>query len=664
MTWLTPWTGAILAAAVIPPLILLYILKLRRKTQPIASTLLWKKAIEDLRANAPFQKLRRSLLLLLQLIALSLLALAVMQPQLQAGKPKRGKTVFLIDNSASMTASDGPEGITRLVEAKRLARQRVESLYAGGLFSRSPGETMIVAFSDRAEILCRFTNSKQQLLNAIDAIEPTHGESRIAEALKLARAYTTNVDPDNPDRPIGEPAALELFSDGRIADLSDQVLRGEVMSYQPLGSPKADNVAIAAISVERPYDRPTAVQVFVALLNFNPEPAKCSLQLAVNGDVLVGGLEDIDIPATEIDPSTNQPVPGRNNIVFAPFEQPRDAVIEVRNLRPDDLAADNVARLVIPPARQLKVALVASKGFILKLALEGLTALRGFDLLSAEQFQQFAAQDELGQYDVIVLDNYAPSSLPPGRYLSFGATPPLEGLNDYGVKDQLQSFLDTRDEHPLLRFVNLGDVLFEHARLIQPADDVVVLAEASSGSPAIIEVRRGGLAMIHLTFDLLDSTFPTHRGFPTFIFNAIDYLGHLGEALTVQGLAPGQAVTARLPAAATNVSLVTPDDRTHTIAATDPTQVSWGPIRVSGLHLLKWSMPDASDPQVRPFAVNLFSQTEGDIAPRTRIELSQDKVEGRLGDDSAYTSLWPWAIGVCLTVLMLEWWVYHRKTFI
>ncbi len=209
MNWISIPTGLLLAAAVIPPLVLLYFLKLRRRSQPIACTLLWKRSVEDLRANAPFQRLRRSLLLFLQLLVLALLVLAIMQPQIQAGRRAGGKTVLLLDNSASMTATDVGDGRTRLQEAKRRATNRIEELYGRGLFTQSAGETMVIAFSDRAEVYAPFTDSKPQLLAAINRIRPTHGRSQIAEALALARAYMTNVDPDS-DRPIGDPATLEL----------------------------------------------------------------------------------------------------------------------------------------------------------------------------------------------------------------------------------------------------------------------------------------------------------------------------------------------------------------------------------------------------------------------------------------------------------------------
>ena len=70
MTWLTPWLAAGAAAVAIPSLVILYFLKLRRKTVEVSTTLLWKKAIQDLQANAPFQRLRKNILLLLQLIVI------------------------------------------------------------------------------------------------------------------------------------------------------------------------------------------------------------------------------------------------------------------------------------------------------------------------------------------------------------------------------------------------------------------------------------------------------------------------------------------------------------------------------------------------------------------------------------------------------------------
>src|SRR5205085_12332599 len=110
MAWLphflSPWAAIVAAGVSVPALLILYFLKLRRREMLVSSTLLWKKAIQDLQVNAPFQKLRRNLLLMLQLALLLALCLALSRPVTNY-TPGAGKsTVILIDRSASMSASD------------------------------------------------------------------------------------------------------------------------------------------------------------------------------------------------------------------------------------------------------------------------------------------------------------------------------------------------------------------------------------------------------------------------------------------------------------------------------------------------------------------------------------------------------------------------------
>ena len=88
----------------------MYMLRLRRREVMVSSTLLWQKLLRDREANAPWQKLRRNLLLLLQLLILAALVLALARPFFPIPSIISGSTVVLLDGSASMQAADVASG--------------------------------------------------------------------------------------------------------------------------------------------------------------------------------------------------------------------------------------------------------------------------------------------------------------------------------------------------------------------------------------------------------------------------------------------------------------------------------------------------------------------------------------------------------------------------
>ena len=98
--------GLLLALLAIPILIF-YMLRLRRQEIVVSSSQLWRQVLQDRQANAPWQRLRRNWLLYLQLLVLALLVLALARPFLAGGGRPSGNLVVILDASASMQARDG-----------------------------------------------------------------------------------------------------------------------------------------------------------------------------------------------------------------------------------------------------------------------------------------------------------------------------------------------------------------------------------------------------------------------------------------------------------------------------------------------------------------------------------------------------------------------------
>src|SRR5215211_3947552 len=101
---LLPTALGLLALAI--PIIVFYMLRLRRQEFSVSSSLLWRRALQDRTANAPWQRLRRNLLLLLQLLLLLLLVLSLARPFIFAETTATGSLVVVLDASASMRSAD------------------------------------------------------------------------------------------------------------------------------------------------------------------------------------------------------------------------------------------------------------------------------------------------------------------------------------------------------------------------------------------------------------------------------------------------------------------------------------------------------------------------------------------------------------------------------
>ncbi len=643
MTWVSPSAGLLLGAIIIPLLLLLYFLRLRRQPVRISSTMLWERAVEDLHANTPFQRLRPSTLLLLQLLALLLVVLALMQPQLEGGSAKEGTHVILIDRSGSMTTV-GTNGTSRLDQAKDDAIDLVNQIYGGGLFSSSGGETMVIAFSDHAEVVAPFTDSKQQLVHAIDAIQPTHGKSIIQDALKLARAYTITVDPEKDGLSSSEFAQLELFSDGLVEDFQEQALQGgESLKYHMIGSSDATNIGISTIDAKRADESSDEVQVFLSLLNTNSQREKVEIELRID-DIPVG-VQEVQIPKQA------DGLPGVASLVFVPFSMPKSGVIEARLLRDDALAIDNQASLIIPPAKELKV-LVAEEGApIVRTVLQGMP-LAELKVVNGSTLRAMIESGETSSYDVVVVRNIRVDSLPQGKYLIFGEPPPIPPFEIY-ADGEAQVMLVAREDHPVMRFVRYEDIVVTKGHDIVLQNGIKTLLEGSHW-PAVMAYRSNGYQLVYVAFDPIESNWPYLRSFPFFVFNSVQFLGHSGNQLTASSRNIGQTISRHIRKG-DSVHLEEPNGETHIAIVDKNRNMNWGPILLSGVHTI--SSEQNVDIQI---AVN-SPVSESVVASVEQISIGAKEVSTSDSGGTSFIQLWPWALGAVLAVLLAEWWVYQKK---
>lgn len=666
MTWinsLNPLQWGILL--LIPPLILLlYFLKLRRTPVEVPSTYLWMKTIEDMHVNSIWQRLRQNILLLLQLLAVAGLMLALLRPGCQGDQLAGDRFIFVIDQSASMSATDLKDR-TRLDEAKEQAKLMVDLM--------KPNDAgMVISFSNQAVVHQSYTKNKSVLKRKIADIQQTQRGSDLAEALLaasgLANPGRMSDRESNIDVQVAEAleATLVIFSDGGVREVPDFSLGNLTPEYRPIGRETIpDNVGITAFSINDQLEAGEQVQVFARLFNAGTEDANVDLELLVNNqlrDAKAGvrvpakGFTSLNFDLTDLVNTLTEPTP---------------VMLRIEN--PDVYMQDNQATCVLNPPRIAKVLIVTDYNPYLRLVTqtERITKLASVQFEDRKFLQDrvYRERATLGYYDLIIYDQCTPTESPASNAVYWGSLPP-EGEWESAKRLEATPITDFESNHPLMFAVGLGDVLIAVSDVLDGPQGSIPLLETLEGSVMTI-APRGGFEDLVIGFPLVEylesgdisvnSDWPRKLSFPIFVQNLMVYLGGGAKFSATRVFSPGEVVTLKPSLQADSLTVTDPAGNSTVISSRGDGVFVYSQTDLSGVYQVRATGSQQID---QLFAVNLLDVRESDLEVRPELNLGYNKIQGTRTIEQARREYWQWIVLAVIGLLLVEWYIYNRRVLI
>ena len=616
----------------IPIVVLLYLLKLRRTEVLVPSTMLWMKSLHDLTANAPFQRLRKNLLLLLQILVLLFLAVALARPFIRAEGTRGTNLCLLIDHSASMQTVEN--GRARLDEAKEKARKMIQDLRGGD-------HMMVVSFAGKAEVLCELTDNRARLRNAVESITPTDTPTRLHDALLVAHSLKQGSAGSRVEKANGPAGGMDLqvfiLSDGRIADLDKVGTRAIDVTFLQIGETR-DNAGIVAFSDREPPGGTGPRQAFALIHNDGTEPLETTLSLYFNDDLLA--VEQIHVSAGE-----------DAEAIFAHGDL-GEGILRAELDYEDRLAVDNTAWLALRPAAFVKTLIVAAPDSVDAYYLKRALMLESRAELSAVAPADYVDTDE---FDLIIFDQFAPQTLPNATLLFFNALPSVPGLQAQGDIEN-PPILAKDAEHPVMRFLNPATVAIAKATRVDLPPGARSLL-STEGGPLIADISTSGRQILLVTFNIAESNWPWNLSFPLFLQNVV-YWTPRSSLAEEQSVASGSPLILMPSPGIDSAAVKRPDGVTERVELDPLRPTYFGRTERTGTYEI------TRGKETERFAVNLLDKNESTIAPADSLSFGRGEIEAVHGTVQQNKELWRWLILLAVAILAVEWWIYSRRAWI
>ncbi len=612
----------------------LHMLRPRQEERRVPSLFLWREVRQDPPAARPWKPLRRSPLLLLQLLALSLLVLALSRPWLSSGQAVSGEhLILLVDRSATMGATDlAPDRLAA-------ARRRILDLVAG-----QPGARFtVIAFDAHPELLTSGETDPGRIRQALEGLTVRPVPCNASEALDFAASLA-----------LGQPeTAVILYSDGAF-DLAVPPPAGLALRFQPLGE-ATENQAISALSLaEGPAlageGTGRGPLLFAQAANGGLRAARRRLLVEVDGKLL--DARDLVLP------------PG-GYAGFTLALPPEAARVRAAFAQADDLPLDDQAWVVRPRSRPLRVALVSDGNRFLEAALGLLPAVD-----SLRHRDPSEAEEPWDLIDLAVLDGRLPARLPDRPMLLVAPRGPLDvggadAVRPTGRELELPQPVITDPAHPLLVNTGFAEAAILRAQALElgPGWTPLVTTQARGATwPLVAEGHLNGQRALLMAFDLRDSDLPLLPAFPLFIAAAVEALSPQGLVEAPRDAAAGEPLTLRLAPGVKAARVIDPagEETVLTIASGQADFAGTGRL---GLYRVLATGPDG--PEETAFAVNMISDRPLDIRPRDPLAAAVPAAGAAaaplLPPPAGRREFW-WPLAALALVLLLAEWAYdHRR---
>ncbi|HZR16746.1 MAG TPA: VWA domain-containing protein [Verrucomicrobiae bacterium] len=610
MSFLAP--AAFAFAAAIPVVVVFYLLKRKRVVRLVSSTVLWQQFLAETQASAPFQKLRKNWLLILQILLLLLVVLALARPYFALKTVPAQLRVVILDASASMQATD--ETPSRFEKARAEALKWVDSL-------ANNDQMVVLQAGANTEVKQSATSEKAALRRALQACACSDGPTRLIAALRMAESLVRDQ----------RGAEIHLFSDGAAPDLSEFDNKGLPLVYHKVGK-SSNNLGITALDVRSNPEDPRQRAVYASVANFSTNTVQTELELLLDNRLLQS--RPLSVPPAETSPQ-----------VFL-ASQSQDGVFTIRSTAKDDLAADNEASIVSLLPKPVKVLLVSRGNRLLEKALR------------ASPNVELAVSTELNDpavgFDFVVLDGVVPTVWPKGNVFA------IHVLNTNWIPEVTRldgpPIVDWRSAHPLLRYAGLDNVQVAESFAAKTPPWAVSLVD-SPQAPLILAGDLGRQRILWVGFDFLESNWPLRISFPIFIANAVEWLNPAnarGGQLLVKA---GEAFRLALTKTETAATVTYPDGSKRNLNL-DPAanELVFGDTFKQGVYRLSLGTNETT------FCVDLLDAAESNIKPRDELQLGKYTSVAATTRQRTNAEVWRSIAGLGLLVLLIEWWYYHRRT--